>query len=253
MKALIVILTVILITACTSSLSYSENAKSLYNEDKLYCTKDETCESSLLDGVMEDIYNYDFESVPKGAFSVIPRDMSYADLGDEYICNETRFEDKYLPLSMTESETVATFSNSENCKEVPLVLIIHTHTTEAYNDQGEYYNSPLSSFARSHDESENVISIGQTVADILNQRGIYTLHAKVYHDDVSYNDSYANSEKTIKSYLEKYPSIKYVFDIHRDALMLSDGSTLRPICESDGKIGAQVMFVVGTNEVSGDD
>ena len=139
-----------------------------------------------------------------------------------------KFNLKYLPV-VDSDEYVETFTDAQINSDSPLVLILHTHTTEAYNDEGEYYESPLSEFARSHDENKNVIRIGQTIAKILNQNGIPTIHVKSYHDDISYNDAYANSERTIKSYLEKYPTIKYVFDIHRDALMLDDSILAHPL------------------------
>ncbi len=200
----------------------------------------------------EDIYRYD-TVVPDGAFAVIPKDMSYISLGGEYICNETQFSASSLPLASDEAERIVDTFSGGDIGSAPVVLILHTHTTEAYNEEGEYYKAPLTRFARGHNDRTNVVSIGSIVAEMLNQSGIPTLHAKIYHDDVSYNYSYSNAEKTIKSYLEKYPSIKYVLDIHRDALMQSDGSTLRPICEADGEVAAQIMFVVGTSERSGDD
>ena len=51
----------------------------------------------------------------------------------------------------------------------------------------------------------------------------------------------------MKGYLEKYPSIRFVIDLHRDAIELADGSRKKPVFESFGEKSAQLMFVVGTN------
>jgi stage II sporulation protein P len=67
------------------------------------------------------------------------------------------------------------------------------------------------------------------------------------HDSTQYKDSYANAAETIKKYLEKYPSIELVIDVHRDAVIKSSGEVVKAVTEVDGKAAAQVMCVVGTD------
>lgn len=130
----------------------------------------------------------------------------------------------------------------------PLVLIIHTHGTEAYSEEGaEYYTDDGSDLARSPDTEKNVVEIGRVMAEVLNGAGIKTLHCTVMHDEKSYQESYSRAASTIKSYLAKYPTIKYVFDVHRDAILRSDGALVKGVTELDGKSTAQVMTVVGSN------
>ncbi|MBR5011563.1 MAG: stage II sporulation protein P, partial [Clostridia bacterium] len=52
----------------------------------------------------------------------------------------------------------------------------------------------------------------------------------------------------IKYYLEKYPSIEYIFDIHRDSLIRSDLIKLKPITLYGGEPCAQIMMIVGSSE-----
>ena len=47
-------------------------------------------------------------------------------------------------------------------------------------------------------------------------------------------------------YLEKYPSIRYVFDIHRDSVMNSAEELISAVTYVDGQRFAQIMPVVGS-------
>lgn len=133
----------------------------------------------------------------------------------------------------------------------PLVLIIHTHATECYSEEGADSYSPDTSF-RSNDTERNVVAVGAVMKEILDSRGIYTLHCRELHDAESYNASYTNSLESVKKYLELYPSIKYVFDVHRDAIIKADGEAYKPTVIIDGNSTAQVMTLVGTNQGGAD-
>ena len=95
---------------------------------------------------------------------------------------------------------------------------------------------------------ESVVAVGQAMADVLDGRGISTLHCEIMHDVQSYRDSYSRSAATIKEYIDKYPSIKYVIDVHRDSVSDSSGALLRPVTLVNGNVAAaQVMCVVGSD------
>ena len=51
----------------------------------------------------------------------------------------------------------------------------------------------------------------------------------------------------MKQYLEQYPSICVVLDIHRDAIQ-SDSTLSQPIVEIDGREAAQVMIISGCDD-----
>ncbi len=128
----------------------------------------------------------------------------------------------------------------------PQVLIVHTHTCESYlkYDTGYYYESY---YPRTTDNSENVCAVGEEIAKSLNARGIVTLHDTTQHDNPSYNGAYDRSMETIQKYLKKYPSIKVVLDIHRDAFSAdSDGSMKKPVFTTpDGQTASQIMIMAG--------
>ena len=53
--------------------------------------------------------------------------------------------------------------------------------------------------------------------------------------------------KTAQAYLKKYPGIKMIIDVHRDAIVYGDGTKAKVLTEIDEKKAAQLMFVIGTN------
>ena len=51
----------------------------------------------------------------------------------------------------------------------------------------------------------------------------------------------------MESYLEQYPTIRVVLDVHRDALVGEDGTIYKPITTVNGEDSAQVMLVMGSH------
>ena len=130
----------------------------------------------------------------------------------------------------------------ENTDE-PQVLIMHTHTTESYLPfTGDYYDKTYSS--RSTDNSQNMVAVGNKIEEELKKAGISVIHDTTQHDYPSFNGAYDRSAVTVQNYLKKYPSIKVVLDVHRDAIVSGDTVTA-PVAEVNGKMAAQVMIVNG--------
>lgn len=130
--------------------------------------------------------------------------------------------------------------------DAPQVLIMHTHTTETYEPAERSWCDPAFS-ARSTDLSVNMAAVGAELAAQLNAAGICTLHDTTLHDYPSYNGSYARSNATVRSYLERYPTIKVVIDVHRDAIQRDDGARIKPVAMIDGMKSAQVMIICGAD------
>lgn len=131
----------------------------------------------------------------------------------------------------------------------PQVLIVHTHTTETYmTKEADYYTSAFSS--RTRDSNKNMVSVGNIVAEKLNGAGIKTLHDTTEHDYPNYTGSYSRAANTITGYLKKYPTIKVVLDLHRDAVSSGDSDKVKLVTEINGKKAAQVMLVMGSQSGS---
>jgi len=128
----------------------------------------------------------------------------------------------------------------------PCVLIVHTHGSESYTPS-KAYDYELSENYRTQDTKYNMIRIGEEMAKRLESSGIGVIHDKTINDYPSYNDSYNKTEKVILKNLEKYPSIRFVFDIHRDAVGDSEKMIKFTTKVNDEK-AAQVMIVCGTDQ-----
>lgn len=167
---------------------------------------------------------------------------AYIPFGSGIIKNSTNLSreqvQEYLnmPLEMTIEDT-----------DQPQVLIMHTHATESYAEYDAEYYDKRSAAWRSRDNEKNVVRLGQIITDELNSAGIVTLHDETQHDYPSYNGSYQRSEETVKKYLEQYPSIKVVIDVHRDAIQSGD-TVYKAVSEIDGEQAAQVMIISGCDD-----
>ena len=126
----------------------------------------------------------------------------------------------------------------------PQVLILHTHATEQFMlyDAG-YYNE--GDRDRTKDKRQNVCAVGKAVAAELEAAGVKVIHDTTAHDSPQYTGAYTRSAATVEGYLEKYPSIKVVLDIHRDAILRGDTTLVKPTVEVNGRKAAQVMIIAG--------
>lgn len=92
----------------------------------------------------------------------------------------------------------------------PQVIIYHTHSTESYMPYKE------SNYHRTVEEG-TVRDVGNVLETELKKRGINVIHDKTVHDRPSYTASYGRSRNTVQSLMKKYPTAKYIIDLHRDA------------------------------------
>lgn len=123
------------------------------------------------------------------------------------------------------------------------VLIFHTHTTECYQIvESEKY---LKSFSpRDNDKGHNMVRIGDEITSQLEKAGIGVIHdTKIY--DSKYSGAYERSGEGVDSYLEKYPTIQVVIDVHRDAIQTSESTKVKPVTTINGKKAAQIMTITG--------
>ena len=127
----------------------------------------------------------------------------------------------------------------------PTVLILHTHGTESYTKSpGESYEE--SSAFRTLDENYNMLSVGAHLAALLEAGGIRVIQDTALHDYPSYSGSYNHARKSLSQYLQEYPSIRLVLDLHRDASG-DNANQMRTEATVDGRSSAQLMLVVGSS------
>jgi len=160
--------------------------------------------------------------------------------------NESKYTPDINELTKKEYPLKYSMATSLTPDTSPIVLIIHTHGTECYTpDNTSTYTNETPT--RTTDVNNNVVAVGKVFAETLRQNGIPTIHCETMFDAESYSDSYNLSEKAVKDYIRKYPSIQYVFDIHRDSIIKTDKEKIKPATTINGESTAQAMFVVGTN------
>jgi len=123
----------------------------------------------------------------------------------------------------------------------PVVLILHSHITECYAPEGASAVSATFNFENS-DNTKNIFSVGEAIADVLTASGIGVIHA---------TEEASNAQSLIAEYRAAYPTIRFVLDVHRDGMYTTDGRIVR----TDGKIAntpaAELMLAVGTDSANG--
>ncbi len=115
----------------------------------------------------------------------------------------------------------------------PKVLIFHTHSQETFAD------------SKAGDASTSIVGMGYYLSELLNAKGIETLHhAGVYdliNGKLDRSKAYELSEKGVKEILNQYPSIEVVIDLHRDGVR----EDLHLVTDIDGEPTGRIMFFNG--------
>lgn len=134
--------------------------------------------------------------------------------------------------------------NSESGESGINILLYHTHTNEAYapDYEGQYEGEESQ---RTHDENYNIVSVGNVLAEKLEEYGFNVIHEKKDHEAEVFTMSYSNSLETMESYADK--NIDVYIDMHRDSIDDFDYAK-NDVVTVDGKKCARIMFVVGTGE-----
>lgn len=128
----------------------------------------------------------------------------------------------------------------------PQVLIYHTHTSEMYLGR----SVPASQSAQAHYTFRNladptitgVLAVGRHLTNALVSFGISTVHETRIHTLPSINNSYSNSEKTVRELVNRYKDLQLVIDLHRDA------GVPNPSVRVNERNVARLLLVVGTAE-----
>lgn len=117
--------------------------------------------------------------------------------------------------------------------EGPKVLIFHTHSQEAFADSVP------------GDTNSSIVGIGAYLTELLNARGIETIHNTGVYDlidgKLDRSSAYELAETEVRKILENNPSIEVVIDLHRDGV----NENTHLVTEINGKPTARIMFFNG--------
>ena len=133
-------------------------------------------------------------------------------------------------------------------EEGPQILIVHTHGSEAYTPDGTDVYTPSDNNTRTLDTNYNMVRVGTEMEKVFTEMGLGVVHDTTLYDYPQYNGAYDRSAQAVKAYLEQYPTIRIVLDVHRDALIGEDGTVYKAVTTVDGTSTAQVMLVLGSSE-----
>ena len=115
----------------------------------------------------------------------------------------------------------------------PKILIFHTHSQETFVDSVP------------GDISTGIVGIGQYLTELLNAKGIPTLHDFGVYDIINgkldRSEAYENAEASIRPILEANPSIEVAIDLHRDGV----AETTHLVTQINGKPTARIMYFNG--------
>ena len=188
-------------------------------------TEEETASTEIESTECEETESESEEQTSSVApIEMIESDLSEAERGDTYIVNYT---DKAVEIA--ELLDRGFVDCEEKNSSAPVVMILHTHTSEAYyGARSEYL--------------DGVIAVGDALSRKLNALGLSTLHCTVIHDGGEGN-AYISARETIEMMLRVYPSIKYVIDLHRMELE-ANGITIKTV-SADGL--AQIRLTVSAD------
>lgn len=172
--------------------------------------------------------------------TMVPGSSSrYVSEGGIYIYNYT---DYALDIQKLEADSPALELGQQ---EGPQILIYHSHTTEAYTMDGtDVYEESDSS--RTTDPNYNMIRIGEEMKKVFEAAGLEVVHDETLYDYPVYTGAYSRSAEGVEQILAQYPSIKLVLDVHRDALVGSEGTVYKTVAGTVENC-AQVMLVVGSD------
>lgn len=174
------------------------------------------------------------------AKTLVPTDPSgYTVSGRVYISNSTSHA---LSVSEIQKPFAAELTEAE-----PQILILHTHGSEGYTPvpgtevvwSGDY---------RTTDYRYNVVRVGDEMAEVFGEAGLSVLHDRTLYDYPSYSGAYDRSLAAIQSYLVQYPSIRFILDVHRDAIEDGQGNQYKAVSEIEGLgTAAQMSLVLGSD------
>ena len=137
--------------------------------------------------------------------------------------------------------------DAELTGESPQMLILHTHGSEGYTPAAGT-EVRWTGDHRTTDTRYSVVSVGDAMAEVFQAAGISVLHDRTLYDYPQYNGSYDRSLSAVESYLAQYPSIRFILDIHRDAIVDQSGQHYKVVSPIEGRgTASQVTLGVGSD------
>ena len=150
------------------------------------------------------------------------------------------------PDTLSAAEAGRPFSARLSDEAGPQELILHSHGSECYTP-APGADILYSGNHRSTDSRYNVVAAGDVMAEELEKAGIPVLHDRTLYDYPSYSGAYDRSLAAIETALTEYPSLRFILDVHRDAIEDAEGNEYKVLSETSQGSAAQLTLIVGSD------
>lgn len=194
-------------------------------------------ENSEIEETKEEVVENTPEDIHTLTTQVIEENNKVDKFTNNYGSVKIRNESKY---ELTE-EMIRPTVDFNNKKDI---IIFHTHTCESYTPT-EKYNYVSTGNFRTTDLNFSVAHVGEVLTERLTERGYNVTHDQTCHDYPAYTGSYNRSYATVDKLISGDVWTEFVIDLHRDAM--GSSSEYAPSVRIGDEIGAQLMFVIGTD------
>ncbi len=189
-------------------------------DEKGSLVTNETQEEEIVPAQSQPVLNLSIERL---------RDFDYL-LSNFYIVDSsTMIGPEQLNADALLSENMKIDQNSQG----PKILIFHTHSQETFAD------------SIPGDSSTSIVGIGEYLTQLLNAKGIETIHDTGVYDIINgkldRSNAYENAEASVRPILEANPSIEVAIDLHRDGV----AEETHLVTDIGGKQTAKIMFFNG--------
>lgn len=128
------------------------------------------------------------------------------------------------------------------------VLIYHTHTYEAYEQDPENPYKQVEKW-RTNDASNNVIAVGNALTASLQAMGFTVVHDTTAFEPPTLDDAYNRSLAMLEERIMAGESYDLYIDLHRDAI--ASNSTIRRTVNIGGVDVARFMVLIGQGTSGG--
>ena len=137
------------------------------------------------------------------------------------------------PEQLNADDLLSRSMKIDNTTGGPKVIIFHTHSQEEFVD-----STP-------GDPATSIVGMGEYLTQLLNERGIETIHDTGVYDIINgqldRSNAYENAEASVRPVIEANPTLEVAIDLHRDGV--AEGTHL--VTEINGKPTAKIMYFNG--------
>ena len=144
-----------------------------------------------------------------------------------------------------EIENIREKYQHEEKADKPRVLIYHTHTYEAF-EQNPDDPYPECGKWRTEDSRYNIVRVGDALAEELEALDIEVVHDTTEHEPPKLGTAYLRSLKTLEGYAQRGEEFDMMIDLHRDA---ASSRNTNPSCvTANGIKYARMMALIGNGK-----